>query len=220
MVNLLFDYDGTLHDCIKIYAPAFRLAYDTLVAHGYAPARTWADSEISRWLGYSAQDMWNSFAPDFPQEEKNLCSRLIGEKMLCLTEQGQASLYPNIPDVLQILRNREYRLVFLSNCKRQYLEAHRKYFHLDRYFSAFYCAEDYGWQSKSALFPTIQRQFPGQFIVIGDRFHDMEVAQRYGLRSIGCAYGYGTVEELQCADVIIQNPTELVDEIDSLKKRE
>lgn len=39
MKNLLFDYDGTLHDCIRIYDPAFWLAYRYLVASGYAPER-------------------------------------------------------------------------------------------------------------------------------------------------------------------------------------
>lgn len=216
MANLLFDYDGTLHDCVQIYAPAFRAAYDTLVSRGYVPARDWAEREISRWLGYSAQDMWNSFAPDLPQAEKDRCSQLIGAEMLRLTERGQAKLYPNIPDVLRTLKKQGYRLIFLSNCKRQYLEAHRRRFQLDRYFSAFYCAEDYGWQPKTTLFPVIQRQFPGRFAVIGDRFHDMEVAQRYGLKAVGCAYGYGTVEELRCADTIAQNPTELVERINGL----
>ncbi len=37
----------------------------------------------------------------------------------------------------------------------------------------------------------------------------MEVAQRYGLQSIGCAYGYGTAEELQSARAIVQKPEEL-----------
>lgn len=213
MVNLLFDYDGTLHDCIKIYAPAFRMAYDILVSCGYASARDWTESEISSWLGYSARDMWDSFAPKLPLQEKERCSQLIGAEMLRLTECGQARLYANIPDILQRLKKQGYRLIFLSNCKRQYLKAHRQQFHLDQYFSAFYCAEDYGWQPKTALFPVIERQFPGQFVVIGDRFHDMEVAQRYGLKSVGCAYGYGTAEELQCADTIAQNPTELAERI-------
>lgn len=209
MANLLFDYDGTLHDCIKIYAPAFRMAYDTLVARGHAPARAWTDSEISPWLGYSARDMWHSFAPELPQREQDRCSRLIGAEMLRLVKAGQARLYQNIPSVLERLKGQKHQLIFLSNCKRQYLEAHRAQFHLDRYFSAFYCAEDYSWQPKTALFPVIRQAFPGQFVVIGDRFHDMEVAQRYGLQSIGCAYGYGTAEELQSARAIVQKPEEL-----------
>ena len=29
--NIVFDYDGTLHNSIKIYAPAFREAYNYLI---------------------------------------------------------------------------------------------------------------------------------------------------------------------------------------------
>ena len=35
MINLLFDYDGTLHDSLRIYAPALQTAYDRLVRLGY-----------------------------------------------------------------------------------------------------------------------------------------------------------------------------------------
>ena len=36
MVNLLFDYDGTLHDSLAIYAPAVLAAYDDLASRGLA----------------------------------------------------------------------------------------------------------------------------------------------------------------------------------------
>ena len=30
----------------------------------------------------------------------------------------------------------------------------------------------------------------------------MEVADKYGLKSIGCAYGYGTADELEAASAV------------------
>ena len=35
MKYIIFDYDGTLHNSIKIYKPAFMTAYDYLVDNGY-----------------------------------------------------------------------------------------------------------------------------------------------------------------------------------------
>ena len=55
---LIFDYDGTLHDSIQIYALAFRKSYRALVRMGYVPEKQFTDMEISRWLGFTAQEMW------------------------------------------------------------------------------------------------------------------------------------------------------------------
>ena len=39
MKGVIFDYDGTLHESIRIYAPAFHRAYEYLVEKGHAPQR-------------------------------------------------------------------------------------------------------------------------------------------------------------------------------------
>ena len=70
MKNLIFDYDGTLHETMRIYGPAFRKNYENLVSRGLAPAREFSDAEISGWLGFTAADMWNRFAPQLSDEEK------------------------------------------------------------------------------------------------------------------------------------------------------
>ena len=210
MANLIFDYDGTLHDCIKIYAPAFRKTYAYLVSTGFAEEKDWTDVQISRWLGYSARDMWESFMPNLPQEQKEICNSMVGNEMLRLMQAGQARLYPDAEFVLEQLKQRGHTLIFLSNCKQDYLQLHRELFGLDRYFSAFYCAEAYGWQPKYAIFPRIQEQFDGEFVMIGDREKDMEVAQQHGLQSVGCSYGYGSREELQDATVVISSISQLL----------
>lgn len=208
MPTLVFDYDGTLHDCIRIYAPAFRAACAYLAGRGLVPAEDREDGEIARWLGFPAGEMWDRFAPALPPEEKARCSRMIGEELLRLTRAGQARLYPGALELLDGLRTEGFRLVFLSNCKHAYMEAHRRAFGLERYFDAFYCAEDYGWISKAELFPVIRERFEGPFAVIGDRRQDMEAAARHGLKAVGCAYGYGAPEELAGADAAARSPAE------------
>ena len=104
MANLIFDYDGTLHESLYIYAPAFRLGYAQLVKKGLAPARDFSDTEISRWLGYSSKDMWESFMPELPQSEKDSCSKRIGDEMVRLTLAGKARLYPGTETTLRQLK--------------------------------------------------------------------------------------------------------------------
>jgi phosphoglycolate phosphatase len=205
MMNLVFDFDGTLHESFHIYAPAFRLSYGHLVGKGLAPPREWTDTEISRWLGFSSKDMWARFMPKLPQPEKDLCSRIIGNEMVRLIHAGKAKLYPDTLAILQQLKDAGHNLIFLSNCKHSYMQTHREYWGLDQYFSAFYCTQDFGFAPKWQIFSTIRSSCSGSFIVIGDRWQDIEVAVHYDLLSIGCTYGYGNVDELRDATIRVSS---------------
>ena len=208
--NLIFDYDGTLHNANKVYAPAFRKAFNRLIELGYVPeGSTISDEEIGRWLGYSSLDTWNQFMPELPLEVKESSSDMITKAMLDGVREGRAELYPGSLDCLKELKEAGYTLIFLSNCRRAYMEAHIGSFGLDRYFSGFYCTQDFDFRPKYEIFETIRKDFDGGFAVIGDRFHDMELASRHKLFSIGCAYGYGTPEELKEADVIVEDVREI-----------
>ena len=217
MLNtLIFDWDGTLHNTEALYGRAFRKAYAWLAAEGYAPKRSYTDREVSIYLGMSAPEMWNTFMPELPQPVKDTCSSLIGQAMVEEIDAGKALLYPGAPDTLTALKEAGYRLVFLSNCKHAYMEAHRRAFGLDRWFDGFYCCQDYDFRPKVEIFPAIRDAFPAEFCVIGDRASDLETARVHGLASIGCAYGFGSPEELAGADRIARRVTELPGLIQSL----
>lgn len=214
--TIILDYDGTLHDCIRVYAPAFRLAYDGLVRRGLMPPRAWQDREIEGWLGLTAVEMWDSFAPDLSQEDRDAASALVGEEMVRQIRAGNARLYPGAPEALDRLKAAGHRLIFLSNCRRNYMQAHEEAFPLDRWFSGLYCAEDYGWRPKTEIFLSIRDRFPGPYIAVGDRYKDMELARTHALPAIGCAYGYGSEAELAEADAVIRSPAELPAAVDTL----
>lgn len=209
-MNLIFDYDGTIHESIKIYAPAFEKAYQYLISSGFAKERKWSEGEISPWLGFSSKDMWNAFMPDLPQVHKDKSSEIIGENMLKLIDEGKAELYPHALEVLQKLKDSGYNLIFLSNCKRSYMDAHIRFFQLDKYFSSFYCTEDFDFQPKYIIFHTIKKKHKGDFIVIGDRYQDMEIAVKHNLKAIGCLYGYGDPKEFNSTDMLASEARDIL----------
>lgn len=211
MKYIIFDYDGTLHNSIKIYKPAFMKAYDYLVANGYANKREFEEEEISRFLGLSATDMWNTFMPNLPKNEKEKCSSIIGESMIEYIDKGKAKLYDGTIETLNKLNEYGYKLIFLSNCKSSYMNKHIERFNLDKYFIDFYCSEDFDFIPKYEIFRLIKGKYQGEFIVVGDRFVDMELAKKHNLFSIGCGYGYGNNDELKDADYIIDNINEIID---------
>lgn len=215
---LIFDYDGTLHNTAKIYVPAFRKAYEFLTSQGMVKDRTFTDEEISSWLGYSPKDMWTTFLPDLTWEQLRAPSAMITGELLQQIATGKARLFDGTLDVLQALVHDGYKLLYLSNCTHDYMEQHRKTFGLDRFFTAYYCTEDYDYAPKYEIFESIQKDYPGNYAVIGDRFHDIETAEKHGLPAIGCAYGYGSRDELAYASVIIDDIRQLPDALQALQK--
>lgn len=214
MANLIFDYDGTLHESLCIYAPAFRLGYSHLIQKGMAPDKEFSYAEISCWLGFSAKDMWEKFMPALPQSERNWCSGIIGDEMVRLTLAGKATLYPSAETVLRRLKTAGHNLIFLSNCKHSYMEAHRNHFGLEHYFSAFYCTEDFNFAPKWQIAKSILAELSGKCIVIGDRWHDIEIALHLRLRSIGCTYGYGSTDELNGATIQVSSAGGVLDAVE------
>ena len=211
--NIVFDYDGTLHETIRIYAPAFRMNYRILMEQGLAAPREFTDDEIGRWLGYTAADMWNAFAPQLPAEEKAACSNRIQNEMQRLTLNGTAQLYPEIPGIMDRLKARGYGIWFLSNCKNGYLEAHRKRFGLDRWFDGYYWAEAENWATKTEILKKILHEHPGDAVMVGDRFIDIDAGNACGIPTIATAYGYGASEEYKSASAIAETPSGMFDHI-------
>lgn len=216
MANLIFDYDGTIHQSMKTYAPAFRDTCKWLMDNGYLPYREYTDDEISYWLGFNSTDMWSSFLPDAEPELREKVRVMLGENMGERVERGDAALFPQTEKVLSELKEKGHTLIFLSNCRIKYMERHKRVFGLERFFDYFYCCEEFDFIPKYQIFRLINLQHKGQYIVIGDRFHDIETADRNGLRSIGCGYGYGSAEELSKADVIVNDITEIPEAVESL----
>lgn len=216
MANLIFDYDGTLHQSMLTYAPAFRATCKMLEDMGYMPVKEYTDDEISYWLGFNSTDMWNNFLPDVPADIKEKARIFLGQDMGQRIENGEGALYPNAEKVLAELKSQGHTLIFLSNCRVKYMERHSRVFELHRFFDFFYCCEEFDFIPKYQIFRLFSLQHKGKFVVIGDRFHDIETAVKNGLKSIGCRYGYGSPEELSVADIIVDDITEIPEAVKKL----
>lgn len=203
--TVIFDYDGTIHNTIGIYEPAFREAYDWLVEQKAVEPREIKTRQIASWLGLNSKEMWNSFLPDLEQKYKNQASKIVGEAMVRQVSEHRAVWYPGAEEMLGILKKRGYHLVILSNCKISYREAHWKEFQMERWFDRFYDCESYGFVPKTEIVQKIIRSYPGPYVVVGDRKHDLECAKACESPFIGCLYGYGTDGELEGASWFVKD---------------
>lgn len=209
--TIIFDYDGTLHDSTENYILAFKKAYNYLISHGKAEPRKWEKSEITQWLGYSSKDMWANFMPDLEVTYQQSASKIIGETLLQKVQANEAILFPGALETMTYLKKSGYRLVFLSNCRNEYMEAHRQVFQLDHYFEGMYCTESYNFMAKHNIFMQIKDKYEPPFLIVGDRSQDFEIGTVHQLKTIGCNYGYGTEQELQMADMRINDIRDLKD---------
>lgn len=208
--TIIFDYDGTLHDSSIIYIPAFLKAYDYLVEEGQAKETSWSDEDITKWLGYSKKEMWQAFMPTLEAEYKEKASSIIGQTMQDKIANNEAELYSGALETLSYLKNKGYTLLFLSNCSIDYMERHADRFNLKDYFTDMYCTEMYDFKkSKKKIVQLIREEYKDDFLIVGDRFQDIEVAELENIYSIGCAYGYGKQSELEQSDVMIDDIEEL-----------
>lgn len=207
--TIFFDYDGCLHESLAVYVPAFNRAYDYLVETGHAEPREWRDDEISRWLGLNCIEMWETFLPDADEGARNECMRIIKEAQKELIEQGGAALYPGALEVLSYLKGKGYRLVFISNCRKYYRDAHAKAFGLNAYFDELACSEEYGAVPKHEILRRIKTRYPMDMAIVGDRGQDMDAGRKNGIFTVGCGYGFAREGELDSADVIIGDIREL-----------
>lgn len=203
--TIFFDYDGTLHNSIKIYAPSFRKAYDFLVKNKHAEKRDFTDTEISYWLGFSSKDMWENFMPNLDENIRNEASKIIGSDMINQLSLGKAVLYEGAIDVLKYLKNKGYDLVFISNCGLKYMEMNKNLFDLDHYFKKMVCSQEHNYIPKYEILKKIKNNYKEDMVIIGDRIQDIESGKKNNIYSIACNYGYGSTKELENADYMIDD---------------
>jgi phosphoglycolate phosphatase len=207
--TIIFDFDGTLHDCMSIYHPALLKAGEWLVSQGATPPAEVDEQRMRGFIGMTVPDMWESFMPGLDPMLQKQAADIIGEEMDKAMESGRARLFPGASAMLDAVAKRGYKLVLLSNCLTHYMETSRRIFELDRWFDGYFDSESHGGIPKQDIFPEIEQTFEPGFIIVGDRMNDLAVARKYKLPSIGCLYGYGSRDELAdatcfadtCADI-------------------
>lgn len=207
--SIIFDFDGTLHNTIKIYYPAFSSGVEFLRNHGFAKDFELNEKKVSKFLGEKPNFAYDLIAKGADEKLKREVMALVGKKMDENIKNGLGELYEGTIKVLEEL-SEDYDLYILSNCRESYLDTALDVYGIKKYFKKYFAAETYAFIPKDEIIKKERNNIKEKIIFVGDRHHDMEAARKNNIRSIFCTYGFGSYEEGKDASYKISSIGEIL----------
>ena len=191
---ILFDLDGTLSDPKEGITKSVQ----------YALRKFGVDEpDLDKLECFIGPPLKVSFS-DYYHFDEEKAEKAIGFYRERFTEKGMFEnvLYEEIPSLLTSLKEQGYILVVATSKPTVYAEEILKHFQIDRFFEKIVGSNLDGTMSaKAEIIQYIINHYSGQqlsdFIMIGDRKHDIIGANQCGIDSVGVTYGYGSLKELQ-----------------------
>lgn len=208
--SIIFDFDGTLHNTIKVYYPAFSEGVKILKDNGYAKDFELTEYNVKRFLGERPNFAYELLAPGADHDFKKKVMTLVGQKMDENIKNRVGNLYDGTEEVLEKL-SKSYDLYILSNCRESYLDQALDIYGIKKYFKKYYAAETFDFIPKDKIIKQERKNIREEIIFVGDRHHDMEAARKNNLRSIFCTYGFGPEEEGKDATYKIDSIKEILE---------
>lgn len=207
--SIVFDFDGTLHNTMKIYQPAFASGVELLQEKGFAKDFSPTASNIKKFLGEKPDFAYNQIAKDAPRELIEKAMHKVGTGMEDYMDTV-GKLYPGTIEVLEKLYE-NYDLYILSNCRIRYLEKALDAYNIRKYFKDYYTGEAFKYIPKEDILRGERKHMKEGIIFVGDRYHDIMAAVDNEIPSVFARYGFGAEEEGKEADYKIDDITELVE---------
>ncbi|WP_449622769.1 HAD family hydrolase [Robertmurraya sp. Marseille-Q9965] len=207
---ILFDLDGTLSDPKEGITKSVQYALQKLGIN---------EPDLEKLEPFIGPPLQQSFAeyygfdPEKTQQAIDFYRERFKQKGMYENE-----LYPKILQLLKSLQEQQLTLIVATSKPTTFAEKIAKYFNIDQYFSLIVGSNLDGTRtSKTEIIHYIIDKYKDHpledFIMIGDRKHDIIGANNLKLDSIGVTFGYGSPEELSN-----EHPTHLVHSIEDLIK--
>ena len=208
--HIFFDLDGTLTD------PAQGITNSFIHALKYFGREIPSYEELCKLIGpplpYSFETILG-----FPKEK---VMDAVAKYREYFATKGlfENSVYPDIPELLQNLKEQGKHLVVATSKPEEYSKKIIEHFGLSKYFD-FVCGSlmDESRSKKAEVIAYaleccgLGESDKNRVLMIGDRFHDIEGAKQNGLKSCGVLFGYGSRQELEeaGADYIVKDVMDL-----------
>lgn len=206
---ILFDLDGTLSDPKVGITKSVQYALERLdiIEHNL--------DNLDCFIGPPLQVSFAEYY-GFDEEKSQKAIDFYRERF---KKKGmfENELYPNIPPLLKSLKEQDFTLIVATSKPTVFSEQILKYFNIDHYFDLVVGSNLDGTRSsKTEIIQYILEKYKDDefdnFIMVGDRKHDIIGAKNIGIDSIGVTYGYGSFEEISRS-----NPTHIASSVEQIR---
>lgn len=209
---ILFDMDGTLFQTEKLSTPAFTRTFEKLQDKGLWAGPIPDEREITNVLGMTIEQVWNRLLPGASNEAVEAADTFLLENEIELIRKRITDLYPDVKETLEALHAKGAALFVASNGQEAYIDAICEEYGLKPLLTDLYSAGRFSTKTKNDLVAKLLADYQiKQAIMVGDRHSDVEAGKTNGLFTIGCDFGFAQQGELDGADVVITNFSQLLD---------
>ena len=192
---ILFDLDGTVSD------PRLGIVNSVQYAMEKMKLPRISGEEIISYIGPPIQD---TFSVLF-KLDKAETDRMIGYYREYFKKSGmyENALYPGMAELLEDLSGR-FKIGTATSKPTVFAERILRHFGIDQYFSGIAGSNMDGTRIHKGeiiayAMESWQEYVPGDFIMVGDRKHDIIGAEANGIEAVGVTYGFGSEEEINAA---------------------
>ncbi len=207
---IIFDFDGTLFQGEKFSLPIFRHCLKETYKKFQLDKEYPSDEVILSQFGKQVEDIYNDIFGSNKIEVIEYFSNCVEMAEVKSFKEGKGEFFPDVEKTLSILKNHGYKLAICTNAPKYYWEEATKKFQLEKFFDMMMAAGLYPGRDKIWMVHNIVNKLKSKnFIVVGDRHHDIEASKANHGISVGCSYGYGA-NEIEKADIVISSIKELL----------
>ena len=194
----IFDCDGTLVDGQAAVCEAMEAAF--LVAGLPAPDR----QQVRRIVGLSLPQAIRLLAPDQPEAQRGRIDAAYRQAFRAARESGALAepLYAGIAELIAALVDAGWTLAVATGKSRRGLDHCLAQHGLTARFASLQTADDHPSKPHPAMIDAALAETGmdrADAVMIGDTVFDIDMAAAAGVRAIGVAWGYHTVQELRDA---------------------
>lgn len=200
---VVFDMDGTLIDSVALIVETVTAAFDAV----QEPAPS--EAAIRSISGITAREAMKFLAPVASVDRVDQILQSYRAQYSQRAGGSREPMFPGAMEALERLRRREDTILAVATGKGYrgaitLLTAHGI---LDHFHSVQTPDHNRGKPDPEMLETAMSKAgtSPDQTVMIGDTSHDMKMAKAAGVRAIGVAWGYHSIDDLQAAgaDIVI-----------------
>ena len=180
---LIFDWDGTLKDSIHHISSAIQQSFRDVGL--IVPS----DFRARFVIGMGLNDAMNYLDPDLSPK---MIKKIGAQYRKHFLKLNNTQLFPNISRGLYALKERGFQIAICTGKTQKGLSDELSSHGMSDIFIATRCADqDEPKPNPKMIFSLISQLSvtPGDAIMIGDTSHDMDMANRAGIASLGVSYG-------------------------------